>query len=64
MVMAHIYINCEEFDKAIDELNYLLSFKAGQTVNYLKLIGWIDPLRELPRYKELEKKYALIYPGS
>ena len=59
MVMANIYTNCGEYNKALDELAYLSSMETGFTVNYFKFDKWIQPLLEHPRYKELEKKYAI-----
>ena len=59
MVMAQIYTNCGEYDKALDEIEDFLSFETGYTINFLKFESWTRPLRELPRYKELEKQYAL-----
>ena len=57
MVMARIYTNCGHYDKAIDELDYLLSFEAGNTANDLKLWSWVDPLRDHPRFPALLEKY-------
>ncbi|MBI5267115.1 MAG: hypothetical protein HY851_07780 [candidate division Zixibacteria bacterium] len=57
--MADIYIKCGEYDKALDELETLLSQRTGFTANDFKLIGYLDPLRKLPRYQEMVKKYAL-----
>ena len=59
MVMADIYIKCGEYDQALDELETLLSQRTGFTTNDFKLIGYLDPLRKLPRYQEMVKKYAL-----
>ena len=59
MVMAQIYTNCGEYEKALDELENLLSLESLVTANSLKFEYWTRPLRELPRYRELEKKYAL-----
>ena len=58
MVMARIYTNCGEYDKALDEIEDLLSLESFVTTNSLKFENWTRPLRELPRYKELAKKYA------
>ena len=58
MVMANIYTNCGEYDKALDELEHLLSMETGFTINFFKFEYWARPLWELPRFKELEKKYA------
>ena len=59
MVMTRIYTNCGEYDKALDELEYLLSLESLVTPNSLKIEYWTRPLRELPRYKEMMKKYAM-----
>jgi hypothetical protein len=59
MVMARIYVNCEKYDEAIDELELVLSLETQVTVNTLKLKHWIDPLRDHPRYQAMIKKYAL-----
>jgi hypothetical protein len=58
MVMADIYIKCGEYDKALDQLEMLLSQRTGFTANDFKLISYLDPLRHLPRYQEMMKKYA------
>jgi len=59
MVMARIYANCELFDEAIDELEYLLSMEINITTNNLKLWYWIDPFRDHPRYKEMIENYKI-----
>jgi hypothetical protein len=55
--MAKIYINCGKYDEAIDELDYLLSLRAVNTANSLKLQSWVDPLRDHPRFQALIDKY-------
>ena len=57
MVMAVIYIKCERFDKAVDELKYLMSLKSGYTANTLKASRWLEPLRDMPQFQELIAKY-------
>jgi len=57
MVMARIFVNCGSYDEAIDELDYLLSLKAGFSVNDLRLQRWVNPLRDHPRFQALIEKY-------
>ncbi len=56
--MAQIYVQCKQYDNAIDELEYLFSFENEFTVNGLKFDGYFDPIRDHPRYKALLKKYG------
>lgn len=58
MVMAVIYTKCGQYDKALDELEVLLSQLTGYSVNSLKMSGHFDPLRKLPRYQEMIRKYG------
>ena len=58
MVMAVIYIKCGEYDKALDELEELLSQQTNYTVNDFKLNRELEPLRKLPRYQEMMRKYS------
>ena len=64
MVMAIIYTNCGRYDDAIDELDYVLSLEVVPTANMLKFQPWVKPLEDLPRYKELLKKYAFAGESS
>jgi hypothetical protein len=57
MVMATIYAVCGKYNKALDELEELLSYKVSYTVNDLIWNKELDPLREMPRFKELLRKY-------
>ena len=59
MVMAHIYTECGMYDEALDELETVLALETYYNPNELQFNNWIDPLRELPRYKELMKQYAM-----
>lgn len=59
MVMARIYTICGQYDEAIGELDYLLSLETKFTVHDIELDDTFDPLRELPAYQVLMKKYAL-----
>ncbi len=58
MVMATVYVKCGEYDRAIDQLEELLEQRSYYTVNNLKLNSELDPLRELPRYKEMIARYT------
>lgn len=58
MVMAVIYVKCGKYDEAIDQLEVLLSEQTGFTVNSFKKNSNLDPLRDLPRYQEMIRKYG------
>ncbi len=58
MVMARIYANCGDYEKAMDELELVLSRKTYITINTLKFKHWIDSFRDTPRYQAIIKKYA------
>ena len=58
MVMAIIYVKCGENDKALDELDELLSQQTPYTINDFKLNPELEPLRKLPRYREMIRKYG------
>ncbi len=58
MVMATIYTKCEQYDKALDELEKLLTQQTNYTVYDFKFNRALDPLRKLPRYQELIRKYT------
>jgi hypothetical protein len=59
MVMAIVYTRCGQYDKAIGELEVLLSQQTNYSVNDFKLNSEFEPLRNLPRYQQLLKRYAL-----
>lgn len=56
--MATIYVECGEYDKALDELEVLLAEQTPFTVNDFKLNPDLEPLRKLPRYQEMIRKYS------
>lgn len=56
MVMIEIYLMAAEYDKAIDELEYLLSIESPYSTYTLQL-GIFDPLRDHPRFQALLEKY-------
>lgn len=58
MVMATIYVECGEYDKAQDELDELLAQQTPYTVNDFKLNPELEPLRKLARYQEMMRKYG------
>ena len=58
MVMATIYVRCGNYDKALDELGELLSSQTSYTVHDFEVNEHLTPLRHLPRYQELIRKYS------
>jgi hypothetical protein len=58
--LARIYVIAGEYESAIDKLDYLMSIPAGDavSVNSLKKDPTWDPLRDLPRFKQLIEKYS------
>ncbi len=59
MVMIDIYLQCKQYELAIDNIDELLSIETTITVNDFKLSKNFDPIRNNPRFIELMKKYAL-----
>ena len=55
--LAHIYILVGEYDRAIDQLEYLLSIPGKVSIWQLKLAPIYDPLREHPRFQALVSGY-------
>jgi len=58
MVMAEIYTRCGRYDEALDEIEYMLSLECDVTPFAVENWRWTVPLRDLPRFKELMKRYA------
>ena len=58
--LTNILIIVGEYDKAVEQLEYLMSIPAGQdlSLNSLQLSPWNDPLRENPRFKRLIERYS------
>jgi TolB-like protein/Flp pilus assembly protein TadD len=59
--LATIYTIVGEYDSAIDNLENLMSLPSGSliSVHSLQLEPTWDPLRELPRFQQLLKKYSV-----
>lgn len=57
MVMAQIYTMVGEYDKALDELDYLMSIPSLCSPAYLKADPIFAPLQDLHRFSELVAKY-------
>jgi hypothetical protein len=57
MVMAQIDVLSGKYDDAIDELETLLSSQTWWTTTYMQADPVLAPLRNLPRFKALMKKY-------
>jgi len=57
MVMTDIYIIAEEYDRAIDEFEYLFSIESPYTTHTLRPTPFFEPLRNHPRFQALVEKY-------
>jgi serine/threonine-protein kinase len=55
--LAHVYSMVGEYDKALDEIELLLSIHYGFTTWDLKLNPFWDPMRDHPRFQKLINKY-------
>lgn len=55
---ALVNILLGDYDNALKQIDFLLSNQPGLSVNRLKLDPLYDPLRNLPAYKEIIKKYS------
>jgi len=59
MVMAQIDVLIGNYDAAMDELETLLSIQTWWTTTYMEADPYLEPLRQLPRFKKLMKKYRM-----
>jgi hypothetical protein len=59
MVMARIFARCGEYEKSIEEIDYILSLESDFTVNDFKMDRDFAPLRDLSEFQMLMNKYAL-----
>jgi tetratricopeptide (TPR) repeat protein len=55
--LAQVYVMVGEYDKAFDQIDYLLSVPSELSVPLLKLDPVWAPLRAHPRFQKLVKKY-------
>ena len=55
--LAYIYLMVGEYDKALNEIELLLSIPYFFTTCDLKLNPFWDPMRDHPRFQELIEKY-------
>jgi len=56
--LAAIYTRLGESEKALDQIEHVLSIPSWFSVNSLKLQPYWDPLRSHPRYKQIVGKYS------
>lgn len=57
--LAIIYTMINEFELALDQLEYLLTVPSYLSVRWLEWDISFAPLRTLPRYKEMLMKYEI-----
>ena len=57
-MLAAIYTEVGEYEKAIEKLEYLLTIPGDMSVNLIKVDPIWDPLRDHPRFNSLLEKYA------
>jgi TolB-like protein/Tfp pilus assembly protein PilF len=55
--LAQVYVMVGEYDKAFDQIEYLLSIPGELSIPLLKLDPVWAPLRSLPRFQKLIQKY-------
>lgn len=65
MVMAQIYAINGDYDKALDQYEYLLSIPSWLTVEGLRVArkyepSWMKALREQPRFEQILAKGQLV----
>jgi len=56
--LAEIYALVGEYDAAMDRVENLLSVPSILSVSFLEISPKFDPIRELPRYKRIVRKYS------
>ncbi|MCK4550021.1 MAG: tetratricopeptide repeat protein, partial [Candidatus Krumholzibacteria bacterium] len=56
--MLKVYIMVGEYDAAMDCMEHLLSAPSLVSVSFMEVSPKIDPIRELPRYKRIVRKYS------
>ena len=57
--LARVYVMVGEYDKALDRIEYLLSIPGELSIPLLKLDPVWAPLRTLPRFEKLVRKFDL-----
>jgi hypothetical protein len=58
---AKVFTIVGEYDRAVDELDIILSEKYYLGVPALKVLSTWNPLRDYPRFQALIKKYEKEY---
>jgi serine/threonine protein kinase/Tfp pilus assembly protein PilF len=56
--MAQIYVKVGEYDRALDQIELLFSIPSTMSVHWLEIDPVWEPLRSLPRYKQIIEKYS------
>jgi serine/threonine-protein kinase len=57
--LASIYLMIDEYDAALDQIEYLLSIPSWISVPLLRIDPTYDPVRNHPRFRQLLRKYEL-----
>ena len=57
MVMALIYSMVGEYEKAIEQLEYLMTIEAWCSAEYIEVEPYFEPLRKFTRFQNLITKY-------
>ncbi len=56
--LARIFVLVEEYDEALIQLEYLLSIPSPYSAVYFHQDPFLDPLKDLPGFKRMIKKYS------
>ncbi|MFQ5607779.1 MAG: hypothetical protein ACE5GA_07510 [Candidatus Zixiibacteriota bacterium] len=60
MVMAYVHLLAGEYDEALDRLEEVLSMPSPYNTVWVEFDPDWDPVRHLPRYKEIIEAYKGI----
>jgi len=56
--LADVYVMTGDYDRALDQIEYLLSIPSYFSISALQLNPEFDPLRNHPRYQKLVAKFS------
>ena len=58
--LINVYIRIGEYDRAIEQIDYVLSIPSHLSLGRIKLDPLYDPIRNYPKFKEVLEKYEEI----